>query len=347
MEKIPFLFIFLVVFSVSLHAEPRLAAREGVTCNLCHINPTGAGQRNLFGVSYAENQLPYWKDFPDVSSLDSQLNPNISIGSDLKFRWTHSESGDATFTDYQGDLYLTVDLARHLAFHLENDFFSGTQEIFGLISDLPLGFYAKFGRFTLPYGLRIPDDSSFVRGSLGFAFSLPDDGVEVGLNQGPWFWNASLTNGTFAGNDQNDAKAFTVKGGFVKRRLWIGGSFFRNPTPTVTSTRYGLFGALSYWDGTLLWEIDRGEDEEEGSIAQIDASLVELHWLLRQGINLKVKYDFLDPDRDIADDDLRRYSAGFEFFPVRFSRFELKYRWNEESPNQDNNELFSELHLFF
>jgi hypothetical protein len=73
-----------------------------------------------------------------------------------------------------------------------------------LISDLPGGFYAKFGRFTLPYGLRIPDDTSFIRGSLGFAFSLPDDGVEVGVNHGPWFFNTSLTNGTFAGNDQND-----------------------------------------------------------------------------------------------------------------------------------------------
>jgi hypothetical protein len=59
-----------------------------------------------------------------------------------------------------------------------------SREIFGLVHELPYNLWVKFGRINLPYGLRVPDDSSFIRSNLGFTFGSQDLGIELGAEPG-------------------------------------------------------------------------------------------------------------------------------------------------------------------
>jgi len=53
--------IFILLFALtSLQAYPKFAALTGEKCQSCHVNPTGGGMRNLYGVKYGKDNL-YFK----------------------------------------------------------------------------------------------------------------------------------------------------------------------------------------------------------------------------------------------------------------------------------------------
>src|SRR5258708_12362012 len=66
--------------------------------------------------------------------------------------------------------------------------------------------YIKAGRMFVPFGLRIEDDSAFIRQVTGASFNSSDDGVEGGLELGPWSAQVSVTNGAGGGTETNRGK---------------------------------------------------------------------------------------------------------------------------------------------
>ena len=102
---------------------------------------------------------------------------------------------------------------------------------------------------------------------------------------------------------------------------------------------------------TWLAEVDLVSDEgyPEGSRRQI-ATLLEANWLVRQGHNLKLTSEFLDPDVDISNDYKVRYSLVYEYTPIAFIQLRAGYRSYGGIPqnNFDNRRLtFVELHGLF
>jgi hypothetical protein len=93
------------------------------------------------------------------------------------------------------------------------------------------------------------------------------------------------------------------------------------------------------------------EDESfpEGTRSQA-TGLIEANWLVVQGHNLKLTAEWLDPDRDVDEDDQARWSLVYEFAPIQFVQLRLGARLNDGIPQNDLQNLstyFVELHGFF
>src|SRR5450631_1109731 len=70
--------------------EPYLAVQEGYKCNVCHVNPTGGGLRNNFGIVYAKALLPAQSLDGALDAWTGHLIDPIRVGGDLRAAWTNS-----------------------------------------------------------------------------------------------------------------------------------------------------------------------------------------------------------------------------------------------------------------
>lgn len=357
-----------------VRAEPTMAFRGGFKCGQCHVNRTGGGKRNDFGVIYSKTTLPIWK-FPSAKLVEKMKNSlgsktskdpresflgkigeHISLGGNLRLgnNTTFRGGGARTnnFAINEGNLYLEANLfGELLTFYVDTTLVNtgggvANREAFALVRGLPLNMYVKAGRFMLPYGIRLFDDTAFTRNRTGFTYAMQDLGVEVGIEPGPFSWIVAVTNGD-AGNKQ---KQITTRGEFVSRHARAGGSFSWNDGSTTTSFRYGPFVGAHYGKFTLLGEWTIIKDQVAGATTTQWAILSEINYLILKGLNLKANYQFLDPNRSVANDFRSRVVTGLEVFPTQFSQVSAFFRWNNgipQLPAQNDEELFVELHLFF
>ena len=69
-------------------AEPYLAVEEGYKCNVCHVNPTGGGLRNDFGLTYAKVLLPAETVDNTLDSWNGKITDRLRVGGDLRTDWS-------------------------------------------------------------------------------------------------------------------------------------------------------------------------------------------------------------------------------------------------------------------
>jgi hypothetical protein len=86
-----------------------------------------------------------------------------------------------------------------------------------------------------------------------------------------------------------------------------------------------------------------------GRVQQI-ATLAEGNVELARGHNLKLTYEWLDPNRNVSEDQRERYSLVYEYSPFQFTQFRLGARKNKGIPQDDTQnttEAFLQWHAFF
>jgi hypothetical protein len=105
--------------------------------------------------------------------------------------------------------------------------------------------------------------------------------------------------------------------------------------------------------GSLVWlgEFDLISDElPNGSSIDAVAGLLEANWLFRKGHNIKVSYEYLDPNDSISEDHQVRWSVLWEYSPIQFLQVRFGARVYDGIPQvdfQNRNEFFAEFHGFF
>jgi hypothetical protein len=281
----------------------------------------------------------------------------LRLGGDLRESWSRTEvPHQATQQGWALDqLRLYGDVAvipQRLGLYLDEALAPGnahTQEAYARYTDQDAGWYAKAGQFYLPFGWRLQDNTAFVREVSGINMTTPDNGVELGLERPEWSAQVDLTNGAAnAGSGSGHQLSGQVVWIQPAGRIGLATAF----TQSAPGNRrvVGVFGGLR--TGPLAWvgEVDGVQDDgfPEGR-RSLMASLAEVNWAVARGHNLKLTYEYFDPDRKVAQDQQVRVSLVYEYTPMPFVQIRAGIRHYDGIPQNDLQNrrlLFLEIHGF-
>lgn len=349
----------LVVFAGAAQAEPYLAAQMGLKCAQCHVNPTGGGMRTVFGNAFAQTQLAAKRIGGDDDMWTGQVMKFLSVGGNARANYNFSDvpnqgnSNDFAVEEARAYLDFGV-IPNRLSVYIDQRFAPGNAtnleaNVRYWISENSV--YVKAGRMYLPFGYRFEDDNAFVRQLSGINMQAPDEGVEVGFEKGSWSTQFALSNGTAGGPEVDQGKQITARTEYVGSVWRAGVSAVANDTDAGDRTGAGLFGAFRAGPVTLIGEIDYFDDDSIGTDGRkLMASLAEANWKVRQGHNLKLTYEWLEPDDDVDEDEQTRLSVVYEWAPIQFLQLRAGYRMYDGIPQNDlqnRKQAFLQLHGFF
>jgi hypothetical protein len=365
-RRVAWLVLFAAGTSGTSFAEPYIAVREGYKCSVCHVNMTGGGKRTDFANIYVQTRLPQnivqWTQAADPPGektdlapaqtlYDGNLNEYFSVGGDLRVEYSHTktphESDTEQFVLSKGLLYLRMNLIPETAlFYVDQDVIStvATREMFMLFQGRAWPTYAKIGKFFLPSGLRLQDDTAYIRATTRFNYGVTDTGVELGVEPGPFTFSVAYTNGA-----TQDNKKVAAYGYAISRHGMFGlSSSAEKDKPDNWRRVSNVFAGLYFGRTSWLFEVDRITDSST-DIEQ-EAALLELDLLIAKGANLKLTYEYLKPDVNDPAINRDRTSIVYEPFLNQFLQLRLGAR-KSAGPRTDNSlnsqRLFAELHVFF
>jgi hypothetical protein len=338
-------------------AEPYIAVQKGMQCSTCHSGPAGGGKRTVYGNVFAQSELA-GRRLGQGEAWTGELTSWLAIGGDLRasFVATDTPNQDSTSdTDFnRGTFYLDVTLIPGmLSLYVDEQFSPDgfeNREAYLRRYSRDTRWFLAVGEFYLPYGLRLQDDTAFVRQATGINFANTDRGAQGGYDSGPWSVIASVTDGSGSGQDSANSQISMV-GSYVQPTWRAGISANSFDDDLGDRTMFGLFGGLKTGPVAWLAEIDSiSDDVSPGVTTDAVAGLLEANWTFLGKHNLKLSYDYLDPNLDISEDHQVRYSVIWEYSPIQFVQMRVGYRLYDGIPQvdaQNRETFFVEAHGFF
>ncbi len=336
-------------------AEPYLAVEQGYKCNVCHVNPTGGGLRNDFGMTYAKLLLPAETVDDALDSWNGKITDRLHVGGDLRADWSRDTApnmpAQQAFSVEQFRVY--ADLAiipNRLGIYVDEQVApngSQNEEAYLRYGNSSDGFYIKGGQFYLPFGWRLQDQTAFVREDTGINMANPDKGVEFGYEHSAWSAQFDLTNGA---SNVGTGSGYQVTSQVVySKPIWRVGIAGSSTQSNAGDRRTGgLFAGLK--TGPIAWLAEGDIIHDDSLQRTIAAGLLEGDWRVLKGHNLKLTAEYSDPDRAVRNNQQTRYSVVYEFTPLPFLQLRAGYRHYFGIPqnNQQNQQLmFVELHGYF
>jgi hypothetical protein len=313
------------------------------------------------------------EDITNIDDFSTAITPNLSYGADFRTLYFYETNNKtSSFFQMQGDLYLNFRLNRQFLLYVDKGLYTGF-EVFGLAKVLPLDGYLKAGQFIPAYGTKVDDHTSFIRGGpyfplnpalsiyrqgLVFGQRSEQTGIEAGISPGIFSLQAGMFNGApnagLNGTGATKFKTVSVRGDATiqteRINVNVGASFYNdpNPDPTEKATFYGGFGSVTVLKTlTLNGEFDFIQTPVEGATVTGLMTYAELNYALVNGVDLKLGYDFYDPDRNLKTGTEARINVGAEFFLMSGVEVRPLYRFNTEQPTEINNDEFDLLFHFF
>jgi len=358
--RIPALFALLItaLFAAPAWAEPYFAVQTGFKCAQCHVNPTGGGMRNAFGQAWGQTQLPQ-KHIEDVGDAwTGEINRFLAIGGNLRASGTvtdiPNERTQSSFDVDEARLYIEVRaLPDRLSLYVDQLVAPGgssNREAFGRFWFGERKWYIQAGQMYLPYGLRLQDDTAFIRQVTGINFATPDRGVQLGYESHAWSVQLAVTNGTAGGAATPDGKQYSLRAVHVRPSWRVGASVNFNDSTGESRQMQGVFVGLR--TGPIAWlaEVDYIIDDNFEPERDLLVGLLEANWTIAKGHNLKLTTEYFDPDRDVSNDYQDRISLVWEYTPFQFLQLRVGARNYDGIPQNDaqNRKLvFAQINGYF
>lgn len=358
------IFLFLLFFNVESYSLPRFATKLRDKCIDCHYNPTGGIIRNESGFYYGQNILSMISPRSDEIVMSPKLNDNISIGMDLRGQFLYSQEKKRTdFQDMAGSIYSNFNLSKKINVITRYDFVNQIWEGYGVARILPNNSYIKAGAFQPYYGIRIDDHTAYTRGG-DFAL-LYLNGARQGLIYDPFYREAGLELGiyisdfafltTSAGSNLYYNRTLTKDPTYTARLeitpsigkvgFLLGGSYAVAEVPRRTNF-YGGFAGIGYDRFSLLGEFDRANDLRAPDLKS-NVMMLQASYVIMLGLEAIVRYDRMDPDINVVDDDIAHLVVGFEFIPYSFIEIRPQYRFILEHPSINNDAAVIQIHFWY
>ena len=341
-------------------AEPHFAVNQGLKCIACHVNATGGGMRNAFGSSWGQTELPARRiALDDGEPWTGTINRYIGIGADLRASASYTdipnEESQSEFDVDELRLYLELSpIPQRLSLYVDQRLAPGSSS--NLEANATFWFderrwYVKAGQMYLPYGLRLEDDTAFIRQVPGINFDTPDQGVELGYEADRWSVQLAATNGTASGPEVDDGKQVSLRAEHVRPGWRAGASFNYNDAAAGDRRMQNLFAGVR--TGPVAWLAEANFIVDEGSESgrrELWVGHLQADWRMWQGHNLKLTAEYFDPDDAIDEDEQNRYTLLWEYTPVQFVQVRLGARLYDGIPQNDLQNRwigFVQLHGFF
>ncbi len=334
-------------------AEPYLAIKSGHSCTTCHVNPTGGGQRTVFGNQFAQDQLsanPAGNGSPWTGTIVERFR--IGGNARVAARQFDFDDNDDNL-DFGVDrvtLYLSAELNEHVTFYIDQQVAPNTsinrEAWVRLRSD---NWSVKAGKIFLPLGWRVEDNTALVRQATGVSMVQGDSGVEVGYDSASFNFQLAATNGSGGGSEADDGKLFAARAEWSGSGWRAGVSALHNNTDFGKRMVYGAFAGLRTGPVSWLVEFDRIEDTDSllPDLSQ-DVALLEANFAIAKGHNLKISLEGLSFDDDM--EDRFRGSVVYEYFPWTFTQLRVGVRGRDSDDDVaalNSDEAFVQLHVFF
>lgn len=361
MSKRSSLAVLLALFFISFEAqaEPYLAVQTGFKCGQCHVNPTGGGERTVFGNVFAQSQLAATKLDTGGELWTGEVARFLSVGGDLRTDYQGSKiPGSQSTNEFsleQARVYASANvIPQRLYVYVDEQVAPGgalNREAYAVYWSARHDWYVKAGQMYLPFGLRLQDQTAFIRQATGINMTTPDQGVEAGFERGHWDAQLAITNGTAGAAEDNHGKQYSAQLMYVESIWRLGVAANINSITAGDKDSGGIFAGLR--TGPIAWlaEADLIDDKSEpGSTGRKLATLAEADWRIAQGHNLKLTAEYLDPNRSVANDAQNRYSLVYELTPIQFVQLRAGFRYSDGIPQNPAQHLklgFLELHGFF
>jgi len=105
--------------------------------------------------------------------------------------------------------------------------------------------YLKVEKRMLPYGLRLEDDTAFIRQAAQINFDNGDSGAELGLEFNRGTVNFAATNGSTATTNDDEKFQHTLRNEYLGQYWRLGGSALVNDSESGKCSMYSVFGVFN------------------------------------------------------------------------------------------------------